>query len=92
MRTVLVNENHEKTGVEWSVSFDGYNTGVESQTVLVADGKEAFKLKSIVDDLKEKIGFLCYQLKPEFEEKRENGQSGFDLLIEIIEDIESTYL
>lgn len=69
MKNALVNEIHHADHVEWSVSVDGFNTPDSSQTVICKDSAEAFKLKGILDDLKEKLDFVVTQLKPRIEDK-----------------------
>lgn len=68
MKTALVNEEINKNGTVWSVSFDGFNTTNNSQTVIVANCEEAFKLKGIVDDLKEKLAFLAEHISYRIED------------------------
>lgn len=88
MKTALVNEFIEKNGTEWSVSFDGYNTSDISQTVICLNSEEAFKLKKIVDDLKEKLAFCVDNLDYRLEENYE-----FDANLDIIlTDIKALYL
>lgn len=48
--TIVINEDHTKNGVDWSVSFDGYNTGDGTKTVKVASKEDAFKLKELCKD------------------------------------------
>lgn len=82
---ITVNEDHGTDGVEWSVSFDGYNTEDNSQTVTVLNKEEAFKLRDICTPFfpayiigeKSKspiddIEWLCKVIEPMLDEKYEH--------------------
>lgn len=93
MKTTLVNESHDETGVEWSVSVDGFNTPNSSQTIAVRDKENAFKLKKLIDDLKEKLSYCIQHLEYRIEDKPEDFNSESEVQLRfIIDDIKTLYL
>lgn len=90
MKNALVNEDINQNGTDWSVSFDGYNTGDNSQTVICANKDEAFKLKAIIDDLKEKLSFVIADLNERLDQL--NIIEHDKKMQSIIRNIEAIYL